>query len=404
MDLPALSADANASLRRARTVGSERGLARAELSDILVALMDDTGVVRLIELFEVEPDKIRTATTFRTQGPTWLTDADAEERTVDLARTEATRLGQDEAGSEHLLLALLRQSNSVPGGILESLGMNLDSAREAVRYLNGQVPDWQQPHGETSAFAIAPLTAMEFDPDGPHHEDAVRMLEASMGLVEVGMSPLEQVVGIGQVAEASDVLVEMISLEIREAGAMLHWRARTTEEGFLGDADVAISDDIGTVYYVLPASSTGSGLASSGEMIVTPHRRQRHDGSSSTCAHSARATGRSGSPPCEARRWSARGASRSNSDRSYRGSSQRATAFGRCSDQATNIGRLRPRMVDPSTDRHLKPLISRVGDRVPSSDGRCVDHAQRPGARPQRARIYSATSIQSAYSLCIQHA
>lgn len=271
MDVPALRADANASLQRARTVDFERGLARAELSDILVALMEDAGVARLLEMFKVEPDQIRSATTFLTQGPTWLTDSDAEERTVDLARAEAARLGQDEAGSEHLLLGLLRQPDSVPGGILTSLGVTLDSAREAVRYIHGQVPDWERPEAPSSVFAIAPLTALEFDPDGPHHEDAVRMLEASMDLVEVGMSPLDRVIGIGQAAEASGVLVEMISLEIRGAGAMLHWRARTTEESFLGDVDVAISDDIGTAYHALPAGSSGSGHASSGEVIVSPN-------------------------------------------------------------------------------------------------------------------------------------
>jgi hypothetical protein len=269
MDLPVLNGEAKEALRRARAAAIERGLNRADLSDILGALLESEQAVRLVELFEAEPDKIQAAVAFMSEGTSWQShpDPDAEERTVDLARAEAARLGQDETGPDHLILALVRQQNSMPGGILESMGLTLDSAREAVRYLHGLVPDWQPPTSLNSATSWAP---MEMVPGSMSEEDAARMLDMSMTNFEVGMSALDRVIGIGQANEAAGVLVEMIALEIREAGGVLHWRTRTSEDRMLGDADISFSDDAGTAYQVMPSGWSGSGRESSGETLLVP--------------------------------------------------------------------------------------------------------------------------------------
>ena len=268
MDLLALNADANEALDHARARAAERGLNTSNLTDILIALVDSQEAVRLIELFETEPDSVRAASAFLSQSDIW-TDPDAEERTVDLARAEAARLGQSEAGPEHLVLALVRQLNSMPAGILESLGITLDSAREAVRYLHGLVPDWQPPANLNSLVALKSAPT-EGSPGPISEEDAARRLDMSMTNFEVGMGALDRVIGIGQATEAAGILVELIALEIREGGGVLHWRTQTNADRVLGDADMAVSDDLGTTYQVLPGSWSGSDRESRGETRLVP--------------------------------------------------------------------------------------------------------------------------------------
>jgi hypothetical protein len=266
MDMPVLNAEAKEALRRARAAATERGLNRAELGDILGALVVSLPAVRLLELFEAEPDKLTAAVSSMSHG-SWQTDPDAEERTVDLARAEAARLGQSETGPDHLVLALVGQQSSLPGVILEAMGVTLDSARDAVRYLHGRVPDWQPPMSLDSSTSWAP---METVPGSMSGEDTARILDMSMTNFEVGMSVLERVIGIGQANEAGGIRVEMIALEIREAGGVLHWRTQTSEDRMLGDADIAFSDDAGTTYQVMPKGWSGSGHESSGETLVVP--------------------------------------------------------------------------------------------------------------------------------------
>jgi len=58
-------------------------------------------------------------------------------KVVELAVDEARRLNHNYVGTEHLLLGLLREGEGVAGGVLESLGVNLERARaEITRILN----------------------------------------------------------------------------------------------------------------------------------------------------------------------------------------------------------------------------------------------------------------------------
>jgi hypothetical protein len=243
-------------------------LDRAEPAEILLGLLDSREAIRLLELFRVEPEKLRAGLAFMLQAGAWQTDANAEERIVDLARAEAARLGQSKAGSEHLLLALVREPGSMASGLLQSVGVTLDPAREAVRFLHGKVPDWQPPpSGLPSESSIwAPLEMVP----GASHEDAAEILDIAMSNFEVGLSPLDRVIGIGQSADSAGVLVELIALEIREAGAVLLWRTQTAEDRLLGPPDVALADDAATTYKVLPARWSGGGRESRGETILTP--------------------------------------------------------------------------------------------------------------------------------------
>ena len=141
MDLAGLNHDAQGTLRRARDIANERGLVRPTRCDILIGLLDSTEARQLLEIFKVEPGKVRSAVAFLAVAESGQEDPDAEERTVEFALAEAVRLGDSAAGSEHLVLALAGQSGSVAAGILESMGVILDSARKAVSGRHGHRQD-----------------------------------------------------------------------------------------------------------------------------------------------------------------------------------------------------------------------------------------------------------------------
>jgi ATP-dependent Clp protease ATP-binding subunit ClpC len=51
-------------------------------------------------------------------------------RVIELAADEARELGDDHVGPEHLLLAIVREGNSVATGVLASLGVSLENLRQ----------------------------------------------------------------------------------------------------------------------------------------------------------------------------------------------------------------------------------------------------------------------------------
>ncbi|HEV2235687.1 MAG TPA: Clp protease N-terminal domain-containing protein [Ktedonobacterales bacterium] len=53
-------------------------------------------------------------------------------RVIELAVDEARRLGHHYVGTEHLLLGLIREGEGIAAGVLESLGVNLERARDAT--------------------------------------------------------------------------------------------------------------------------------------------------------------------------------------------------------------------------------------------------------------------------------
>lgn len=56
-------------------------------------------------------------------------------RVVDMSLEEATQAGKEVIGSEHLLLALIRENQGLAGKVLEDLGVSLGKARDAVSRL-----------------------------------------------------------------------------------------------------------------------------------------------------------------------------------------------------------------------------------------------------------------------------
>ncbi|AEJ38478.1 class III stress response-related ATPase [Sulfobacillus acidophilus TPY] len=61
-------------------------------------------------------------------------------RVVINAQDEARRMGHNFVGTEHLLLGLIRESNSLPAKILQSIGLDLETVRSEVLKATGRGP------------------------------------------------------------------------------------------------------------------------------------------------------------------------------------------------------------------------------------------------------------------------
>jgi len=111
---------------------------------ILLGLVrEGEGVAaRVLTNLGVNLNKVRAAVEFiigrgekTTSGDVGLTPR--AKKVIELAVDEARRLNHNYVGTEHLLLGLLREGEGVAGGVLESLGINLERARaETNRVLN----------------------------------------------------------------------------------------------------------------------------------------------------------------------------------------------------------------------------------------------------------------------------
>src|SRR5947207_11889940 len=64
-----------------------------------------------------------------TTSPSEITLSPRTKKVIELAVDEARKLGHSHVGTEHLLLGIVRDGQSVGAGVLESMGVNLDPAR-----------------------------------------------------------------------------------------------------------------------------------------------------------------------------------------------------------------------------------------------------------------------------------
>jgi hypothetical protein len=195
----------------------------------------------------VELPKVRTAVEFiigrgdrPVVGEVGLTPG--AKRVIELAIDEARRLGHRYIGTEHLLLGLVREGEGVAAGVLESMGVSLDKVRHAViRVVAGG--------------------------SAPNREVDVGIARR---LVETEESQLERVIGIGQVATHQGVSLELIALEIRLAGCVLHWKAGFSDRPFRIDPELTVRDDLGTVYEPRPYAWSHSGRDARGQITIVP--------------------------------------------------------------------------------------------------------------------------------------
>lgn len=259
-----LDSEAQRALSRARQLASSRGLPSARPEDLILALLEPhTRSASLVRLFCADVAQLaRAAESLVLAAKPGPVARDVERHTTELAREEALRLGHDTIASEHLLLGLMRQPRTLAAAILFSLGMQLDSARDAARLVHAQVGDAERLHRAVVPMEKLPNAARAVRPD---HD-----FLGSAGFAKVEASPLDRVVAIGKVASASGMLIEVIALEIREAGAILYWNATSDDERIAGGPDVVVTDDAGTSYATRRSRSSGTLRRMSGQVIIIP--------------------------------------------------------------------------------------------------------------------------------------
>src|SRR5919109_4484663 len=114
---------------------------------LLGLVREGEGVAaRVLDSLGVELSKVRTAVEFiigrgdATTSPSQITLSPRTKKVVELAIDEARKLGHSHVGTEHLLLGIVREGESVASGILESLGVSLEKVRHQVIATIGQSP------------------------------------------------------------------------------------------------------------------------------------------------------------------------------------------------------------------------------------------------------------------------
>ena len=125
---------------------------------ILLGLVRESeGVAaKVLTNLDVDLNKVRSAVEFiigrgGKTGSAEVGLTPRAKRVIELAVDEARRLNHSYVGTEHLLLGLLREEGGVAGGVLESLGVNLERARaETTRILNQGAVQGQQGTRSTS--------------------------------------------------------------------------------------------------------------------------------------------------------------------------------------------------------------------------------------------------------------
>jgi len=88
-----------------------------------------------------------------TTSPSEITLSPRTKKVIELAVDEARKLGHSHVGTEHLLLGIVREGESVGAGLLQSMGVSLEQVRHQVIAVMGQ----HRPEmGATASAGIGP--------------------------------------------------------------------------------------------------------------------------------------------------------------------------------------------------------------------------------------------------------
>src|SRR2546422_6834855 len=106
---------------------------------LLGLIREGDGVAaRVLDSLGVDLAKARKAVEFvigrgtQTTTPSEITLSPRTKKVIELGIDEARKLGHSHVGTEHLLLGLVREGESVGAGVLESLGVSLEQIRHRV--------------------------------------------------------------------------------------------------------------------------------------------------------------------------------------------------------------------------------------------------------------------------------
>ena len=88
-----------------------------------------------------------------TTSPSEITLSPRTKKVIELAVDESRKLGHSHVGTEHLLLGIVREGQSVGAGVLQSMGVSLEQVRHQVIAVMGQ----HRPEmGATASAGIGP--------------------------------------------------------------------------------------------------------------------------------------------------------------------------------------------------------------------------------------------------------
>jgi len=133
---------------------------------LLGLVREGEGVAaRVLDSLGVELSKVRSAVEFTigrgdsTTSPSEITLTPRVKKIIELAIDEARKLGHSHVGTEHLLLGIVREGQSVASGVLQSLGIKLETVRHQViatlgRGTSGAAPEQS---GTTQAYMTSAL-------------------------------------------------------------------------------------------------------------------------------------------------------------------------------------------------------------------------------------------------------
>jgi ATP-dependent Clp protease ATP-binding subunit ClpA len=124
---------------------------------LLGLIREGEGVAaRVLDSLGVELSQVRRSIEFTigrgdaTTSPSEITLAPPMKQAVELAIDEARKLGHSHVGTEHLLLGIVRQGESVGAKVLGSLGVDLEKVRHNVIATLGQPHAAPQPAASTA--------------------------------------------------------------------------------------------------------------------------------------------------------------------------------------------------------------------------------------------------------------
>jgi ATP-dependent Clp protease ATP-binding subunit ClpA len=112
---------------------------------LLGLVREGEGVAaRVLNSLGVDLSKTRTSVEFiigrgdSTTSPSEITLSPRTKKVIELAIDEARKLGHSHVGTEHLLLGIVREGESIGAGVLKSVGVELEQVRHQVIAMLGQ--------------------------------------------------------------------------------------------------------------------------------------------------------------------------------------------------------------------------------------------------------------------------
>jgi ornithine carbamoyltransferase len=171
---------------------------------LLGMIRDDTTVaMRILNRMGVTADQIRIAVESQAERGNGNLSVDMQltpiaKHAIDLAYDEARRLDNKYIGTEHLLLALIREDQGLGGRILAELGVDLTQTREAVQSLQDNDSGSGAPQDPTPETARQSLVDYLFEKGYASAEQIENAKAAQQSsdedlitiLLEMGLNPL----------------------------------------------------------------------------------------------------------------------------------------------------------------------------------------------------------------------